>query len=310
MNRLFLINQHPSRQLLVSGLVIIACWIFFQLISIVTGIFIFGIPIMDLATIIEDFSNPAAIAFLKYVQAVTSFGMFVIASIIISAGIEINWMNFLTLNKRPDIYPLLLAGTFVIIILPFINLLGYLNNELPFPEALSGLEKFFRSKEEQMQQIMESFLNVKGMGGLLINLLVIAVIPALGEELIFRGIVQNRFTLWFKNHHLGILVTSIIFSALHIQFLSFFPRFFLGLILGYMFFWSRSIWITIIAHFINNALAVIFYHLYYSGKADKTIELIGSPQHGLLYFLFAVMLGGAVLFGIFRYYKKQRAILS
>jgi len=275
-----------------------------------TGIFIFGIPINEIATSIEDFSSPRTVAFLKYVQAITSFGMFVVASIIISAEIEMNWINFLTLDRKPAIYPLLLAVIFVIIILPFTNLLGYLNNEFPFPEALSGLEKFFRSKEDQMQQIMESFLNVKGIGGLVINLVVIAVIPALGEELIFRGIVQNRFTLWFKNHHLGILLTSIIFSALHIQFLSFLPRFFLGMVLGYMFFWSKSIWIAIIAHFINNTVAVIFYHLYYNEKADKTMELIGSPQHGLIYSIFAIILGGVILFGIFRYYEKQKKVFS
>lgn len=306
MKRLFLNNEHPSKQLLVTGLVIIACWIVFQLISVATGIFIFGIPVIDLATSIKDISDPKTIAFLKFMQAFTSIGMFVIASVIISMEIENDWLNFLTLDKKPGKIPILIVGTFVIIILPFTNLLTFLNNELPFPEVLSGLENFFRSKEDQMQQIMEAFLNVKGLGGLFINLLIIAVIPALGEELIFRGIVQDRFTLWFKNHHLAILLTSFIFSALHIQFLSFLPRFFLGMVLGYMFFWSKSIWITIIAHFINNALAVIFYHLYYNGKADKTIELIGTPQNGLIWSLFATLLGGVLLFWLFRYYKKYK----
>ena len=306
MNRHFLFNEHPSKQLLFTGLVVIACWIGFQIISFSTGIFIFRIPVNQLAADLKDYSNPEIVSFLKYVQAITSFGMFIFAAFIIAREIELNWKKFLTLDKNPGLIPLIITGLFVIIILPFTNLLTYLNAEIHFPELLSGLERFFHTKEDQMQQIMEAFLNVNGLGALIINLFVIAVIPALGEELIFRGIVQDRFTVWIKNHHIAILLTSFIFSALHIQFLSFLPRFFLGMVLGYMFYWSKSIWLTIVSHFINNVLAVIFYQLYYNGKVDKTIELVGTPQHGIVYSIIAVLLGGVLIFVLMRYYEKKK----
>jgi uncharacterized protein len=308
MNRHFLFNEHPSKQLLFTGLVVIGCWIAFQVISFSTGIFIFRIPVNQLVTDLKDYSNPRIVSFLKYVQAITSFGMFIFASFIIARQIESNWKKFLTLDKKAGLIPVTIAGVLIIILLPFTNLLTYLNNEIQFPELLSGLERFFHSKEDQMEQIMEAFLNVDGFSALIINLLVIAVIPAIGEELIFRGIVQNRFTIWFKNHHLAILLTSFIFSALHIQFLSFLPRFFLGVVLGYMFYWSKSIWLIIISHFINNALAVIFYQLYYAGKVDKTIELIGTPHYGLVYSILAVLGGSVLIYVLMRYFEKKKPV--
>ena len=308
MNRHFLYNEHPSKQLLFTGLVVIACWIAFQIVSFATGIFVFRIPVNQLSVDLKDYSNPVIVSFLKYVQAITSFGMFIFASIIIAREIELNWKKYLTLDKNPGSIPLIITGILVIIIFPFTNLLTYVNNEIQFPEFLRGLERFFHSKEDQMEQIMKAFLNVKGFGELVINLFIIAVIPSIGEELIFRGIVQDRFTIWFKNHHYAILLTSFIFSALHIQFLSFLPRFFLGMVLGYMFYWSKSIWLVIISHFINNSLAVVFYHLYYTGKVDKTIELLGTPHYGIIYSIFAVLGGVLLIYVLIKYYEKKRPI--
>ncbi len=305
MKRLYLSNESPSRQLLITGLVVIACWIAFQLVSYITGIFIFGITLNNLTVILGDFTNPVTIAFLKYVQAWTSFGMFVFAAFLVARGINTDWMGFLTLDKKPGMFPLFMAGILIVVILPFTNLLTSINNELSLPEFLTSIEKFFRSKEDQMQQIMESFLNVQGMGGLLFNLLIIAVIPSIGEELIFRGIVQDRFSAWLKNDNWAIILTAIIFSALHIQFLSFLPRFFLGIVLGYLFLWSGSIWVTITAHFINNALAVIYYFLYYHERVDKTIELIGTPDNGLIFSIAGIISGGCLLYLIYRNSKRK-----
>jgi len=301
----FLSNESAPKQLLITGLVIIACWIAFQIFSYLTGIFIFAIKIDEIVTIAEDLKNPKAIAFLKYIQAVTSFGMFTVAAFIISKAISKDWLSFLRLDKNPGLIPMLIAAVFIIVILPFTNLLTSLNNQIHFPETLKNLENFFRSKENQMEMIMESFLNIRGFGGLLINLIIIAVIPAIGEELVFRGIIQDRFTLWFKNHHWAIFLTAFIFSALHIQFLSFLPRLLLGIVFGYIFIWSKSIWITIQAHFLNNAMAVIYYHLYFNGKADKNLELIGTADNGLMYSISGALIGTGLLYLIYKYYKKK-----
>jgi uncharacterized protein len=305
MKSMFLSNESIPRQLIFSCLIIIACWLVSQMVSFLTGILIFGIPISELGTIMDNLNDHRTISFLKYIQAFTSFGMFIAAAWIISNGISTDWSNFLKLDKRPGLIPMLLASIIIIVILPFTNLLTSLNNEVTFPQFLSGLEKFFRGKEDQMQGVLESFLKGQGAGTLLVNLIIIGVIPAVGEELIFRGIVQDRFREWFKNLHLAIIISAFIFSALHIQFFSFLPRFILGIMFGYIFAWSNSIWITILAHFINNALAVVYYHLYYHGLADKSLEVIGTSGNGLIYSFSGLIVGTGILYLIYWHYKRK-----
>lgn len=308
MIRPFLLNEPPFKQLLFSGLIIIACWIVFQMFSYITGLFIFGISISDIPEFLADYKNPVTISFLKYIQVFTSFGMFIFSAYVIGKAISGNWVKFLTLDKRPGIIPLFLSVLFIIFVLPFTNLLTYLNDNMDLPGVLTGLENFFRSKETQMQEIMELFLDARGIGGLLINLFVIAMIPAIGEELIFRGIIQNRFIAWFRNIHLSVFLSAFIFSALHVQFFSFLPRFMLGVTFGYIFIWSKSIWITINAHFFNNAMAVIYYHYFFMGKADKKIEVIGTIGNGLIYSITGLIAGTIVLFLIYIYYRKKGRI--
>jgi membrane protease YdiL (CAAX protease family) len=76
--------------------------------------------------------------------------------------------------------------------------------------------------------------------------------------------------------HLAIFLTALLFSAFHFQFFSFLPRFFLGLLLGYLMFYGRSIWYPILAHFVNNAMGVVYYHFYARGSADDMLEEIGT----------------------------------
>ena len=92
---------------------------------------------------------------------------------------------------------------------------------------------------------------------LLINLVIIGLIAAIAEEIFFRGILQQIFKEWSKSIHSSVLITAFLFSAIHMQFSGFLPRFILGILLGYMYYWTKTIWIPIIIHFINNGIIVI-----------------------------------------------------
>ncbi|NNE29163.1 MAG: CPBP family intramembrane metalloprotease, partial [Saprospiraceae bacterium] len=106
---------------------------------------------------------------------------------------------------------------------------------------------------------------------LLYSLIVIAVIPAIGEELIFRGHLQQYFSRWLKNKHIGVLLAAFFFSAIHMQFEGFVPRFFLGVILGYIFLWTGSLWLAIWGHFVNNSFQLI--GVYFLVQTDKEIDV-------------------------------------
>ncbi|MFA5196683.1 MAG: CPBP family intramembrane glutamic endopeptidase, partial [Bacteroidales bacterium] len=129
--------------------------------------------------------------------------------------------------------------------------------------------------------------------GFFINILMIAVLPAIGEEFFFRGVLQRLLGEWFKNVHVAVIVTAVIFSAFHLQFYGFLPRFLLGMFLGYIFYWSGSLWVPIIVHFINNGLAVVVAWLSARGMVDFNFETFGSSDN-----LFVIISSGVIVAGL------------
>jgi membrane protease YdiL (CAAX protease family) len=300
MKKAFLAEAHSGRKLIFTLLIVIGSWIIFQIIGMLSGMLVFGLTLNDTLNSLMSTNDYYIVGFLKYVQAFTSAGMFIFASLLASWFIDDDWKSFIGLKKNPGWLISTLSIVFIIIILPFTNLLTYYNANMGLPDFLSGLENFFHEKENQMTDIMESFLKPGGIGGLPFNLLVIAIIPAIGEELLFRGVIQKLLIRWFGNVHWAIFVTSFIFSAMHIQFLSFLPRFFLGMILGYLFYWSGSVWLTIMVHFINNAVATIFYFFFYGGYTGDFLEQVGTPERAPMGAFIGGLLGFSLLYFIYR----------
>lgn len=120
-------------------------------------------------------------------------------------------------------------------------------------EGVEWASQIDESSIEALMKIlqMDSFLD------LFVNLIIIALLPAIGEELLFRGIVQKELVARIKNHHLAIVLASIIFSGVHLQIQGFLPKFFIGLVLGYAYYWTKSIWYPMILHFINNGMQTL-----------------------------------------------------
>jgi hypothetical protein len=166
------------------------------------------------------------------------------------------------------------------------------------------IDRILRSLETEGENIMSAFTATRTIWGLLVNLLMIGVLASLGEELIFRGLLQRLLTGLVKNAHLAIVLTAILFSAFHFQFFSFLPRFILGMILGYLMFLGRSIWFPIIAHFVNNAMGVIYYYFNSMGSADDMLEEIGTSSMMPLTALISLLL--FALFFFAWYYQTTR----
>ena len=192
----------------------------------------------------------------------------------------------------------------VIIAVPAINFLADLNSRMELPHFLKGVETKMQEMENGAQQMMDNFLKGTSYAGLLINLIMIAVIPAIGEELLFRGIFQQFITEWTKNKHAGILIAAAIFSAAHLQFFGFVPRFLLGAFFGYLLIWGQTMWLPIAAHFVNNATAVIYYFYYQRGLVHQDIDSLGAKKGSqnilLISSLFLIM-----LIAVIRQYEKS-----
>jgi len=130
------------------------------------------------------------------------------------------------------------------------------NLELP-----GQLGKVLRDFEDQAAQLVKAFVSNLSFGGFLMIFVVIAIIPAWGEEFVFRGMIQTELVRAFRNPHVAIWFAAAFFSAFHLQFFGFFPRLFMGAVLGYLYYWSRNLWVPIIFHFLNNGLQVTAIYL-------------------------------------------------
>ncbi|MFW5645091.1 MAG: CPBP family intramembrane glutamic endopeptidase [Bacteroidota bacterium] len=296
----YLNDSRPAMHFLFSLLIVLASWLVFQLLALLTGAFFFDVGIQEIQAALNDYQDPVNIAYQKYLQSVISLGMFVVAPLIIAFSLSDNILKYFRLDYYPGHSVAFLIALVMTLSLPMNNYFTYLNGQLSLPEGFSGIQDYMEDKEQQAQQVFERFLNVRGIWPLLINILVIGIIPSIGEELLFRGVLQKIFIKWTKNAFLGVFITSLAFAILHFQFLSVLPRFVLGLILGYMFVWTRSLWMPIIAHFVNNTLAVVYYHLMYNNKIGEGIENVGKPENDPVYAILSIVIVSVLLFVIRR----------
>ncbi len=226
-------------------------------------------------------------ASLKWLQFLQTVGVFLLPCFIAAYLWSERPLHYLHLTTAPKWQSACLTIAMMIIALPFINLMGYWNQQLSLPEFLRPLEAIMQQQEEAAAQLTERFIRADNFGILLGNIFLMAFLPAFSEELCFRSILMNLFTRTkdegqsTKEHrtlnaegrtpHIAIWVSAIIFSFIHFQFYGFVPRMLMGALFGYLLVWSGSIWLPMLAHFTNNAMAVIIYNIYYSQGLDPTV---------------------------------------
>ena len=222
---------------------------------------------------------------LKIGQGISSALMIIAPPMILYAFTRTEPMRQLGFRKPAKGWMLLVGIALMFVSLPLTNILGTWNEKANFGEFL---ETFLKMLEDAAGDLTQRMLEVDTVGGLLFNLLVIALIPAIGEELTFRGVLQQALTRRC-NAHVAIWLSAFIFSFIHFQFYGFLPRFFLGLIIGYMFYYSGSLWTSILMHFINNGSAVVVAYLDYKGFVNVDWEHFGSTSN------IALLIGSLVL---------------
>lgn len=197
---------------------------------------------------------------LKWMQFIQTVGTFLLPPILCAWLWDTQHQPFawLHMDRGADWRTFLLAVVIMLCAVPAINLMMDLNGRIVLPKSLEYIENYLRAKEDELAVLTERFLHADNAGMLIINIVLLALLPAIAEELSFRGTLQQLL----GNKHVAIWVTAILFSAIHMQFYGFFARMFMGVILGYMFVWSGSLWVPIAMHFTNNSFAVIAYYFF------------------------------------------------
>lgn len=257
----------------------------------------FGLSLTDAAQITvspKDYTNGRS-AMIWY-QLATHLFMFTLGPLLFLKYAEEDVKQYL-FRKKTQIGLVLLSAVLIIIMMPANSWLISWNAHLHLPDFLSGWEQKAQAMEKRLEELTKYLTQFNSLPEMLVGLLVFGFVPALGEELVFRGILQSNLSRWFNNKHLAIWLTAILFSAIHVQFFGFFPRLLLGALFGYLYVWCGNFWVPVAAHFANNGFTVILLYL----NQQKLINLNADstepmPWHialislilslGLLYFLY------------------------
>lgn len=248
---------------------------------------IIGMVLVFLTSGIEGLKG-AAMNDMRYIGAfkillvAQQIGLFLAPAILLAVVERKKLANFYGV-KAPKINWLLWIAVLSVCWMPLMGLANEWNQKMVFPEFLKGIEKWMRGMEDSAAKATEAILKMKNVGDLVINLLVIAVTPAICEELIFRGAVQRTVFRIKSNPHVAIWISAIIFSAIHFQFYGFLPRLLLGAAFGYVYYFTGSIWYAVFAHFLNNAYAVcVAYYLQINNQSYTNADDIDMPWYGYL----------------------------
>lgn len=150
------------------------------------------------------------------------------------------------------------------------------NANIEFPGWMSGFGRWAKETEDMAAALIKSITSNLSPLAFLFTFVVVAILPAIGEELVFRGLMQRELHRAVKNPHVAIWTTAILFSAFHFQFLGFLPRMFIGAFLGYLYYWSGNLWIPILAHFFNNGLQLVGLYLFQKGILTFDVESTNS----------------------------------
>lgn len=225
-----------------------------------------GLPLLTDVSLVNNLSDPAIFPALRLMQIMQALGMLIFPSLY-CLYLNQGDLRKLDVLKRPKRQPVLLSIAVFMVALPFINFIADWNAHLELPGAFG---QWASDKEAHLTELTSGFLKMPHMGWLALNLFMVALLPALGEELLFRGVLQPAVSRWSGNIHVGVWVAAFLFSAIHMQFFGFVPRLLMGALLGYLLLWSGNLWYPIVAHFCNNAMAIVFSYMEQQGMAAGT----------------------------------------
>lgn len=175
-----------------------------------------------------------------------------------------HWADYLQLRQPPKALTTGLAVLLMLCSMPLVLYLLQLSKMLPLPEA-------FRLMEDSTAEMLKGLLQMDGLAELVANLTIIALLPAVGEELVFRGVLQQQLMRRIASPWVALAVSAAVFSAVHLQFEGFLSRWLLGMVLGWLYWRSRNFWVPVAAHFFNNALQVVAQYAYH--KQVSTVDL-------------------------------------
>ena len=261
------------------------------LVLILCSIFVIAIPMLFIRGEYAPLTG-------MYLQ---NIGMFILPAWFAAMLFWGNAGKGLHLNKAPRLIEILCIVVLYFVATPMFNRLVEWNESISLPAAFSSIEAWMRQQEEVAAAVTEQMLQIKSFPHFLAVILGIGVLTGMGEEMIFRGVLQQTVQGESRRAHFAVWSCAFLFSAIHLQFYGFFPRLLLGAFFGYLLVWSHNLWLPIFGHLFNNSMVVCI--AYFTGNAsDNELEALGTAQSSTTWLAW-VSLAVTVLL-LYLFYKK------
>lgn len=272
----------PLAQIVLLLLLCLLSGALFSMIAMVSSVALTGFGLQ--AMLDTNWQDVALVPTVWYYQGMTAIGLFVLPGLVFSYywDHERPFAPF-GLGRRLSPQTYLFTLLAVVSIGPLIYAIYNFTANLPFPESWAAWQESIRAGEEQAELTIGLLLQRADLVAVLLNLLILVLIPAVGEELIFRGLLQRMLLSASGKPHLAIWISAALFSAIHFQWFGFVPRMLLGAFFGYLVFWTGSLLPAIFGHLINNGLAVLGEYAMQQGWVDWDVDnLMTLPWYVLL----------------------------
>jgi len=298
-------QKHPAINLVV---ILLMVGLGFVIVGPIIGFFV-AMPfydggMLDLAEAIKDpLAHPEIKTPLYVIQGFATFVGLIVAPAVYLIR-EQKSLGDLFNTRGLNLLPAVVTAFLVIIFMAVNSVFIEWNAGFDFPEFANGFENWAREREDAAAELTEFFTNFGSQGELLLALFIIAVLPAFGEEIVFRGLIQNELYRSTKNIHVSIWFAAVLFSAIHFQFFGFVPRLLLGALFGYLYYWSGNLMLAILAHFVNNAVSVVALYLYQQGKFTFDVESQESAPVNIV--IMSAILTGGLLYYFYKYYQDRK----
>lgn len=218
----------------------------------------------------SDSSSEQGLMGLRIIQIFQTFGMFMFPAIAIALFTSTQPIKYLGLNQTTGTF-IVYSIVLLLVFIPGINFIASLNAQIPLPSWMIEME-------QNAAILTKKMLVTDNFSTMALNFFVVAIMPALAEELFFRGLLQKYLVKWTGKTFWGVLLAATVFSAIHMQFQGFVPRLLLGMVFGYLYVWSGSIWAPIAAHLANNGLAVVAYFLIGREVIPSNLDTFGNAS--------------------------------
>ena len=226
----------------------------------------FGLSVLKTSTVMQyPATYPEGWGLLMMAQGVLLFCAGAGGALALASALGSGWAEYFNPRRLGAGWWLLAAALLIVVILPFMTSLIAWNADAHFPGVLQGFEEWARASEDRAAVLTKFLTKFNSPARLVVGLVVIGIVPAVSEELVFRGVIQKNLVRWFSPH-VGVWLGAAIFSAIHFQFFGFVPRFVLGLVLGYLYLWSGNILVSMAAHFTQNAFQLVLLYLAQQGR--------------------------------------------